>query len=152
MPSLHTSSSAEEDQEFIRQRVYGLDEARNKNRPILAAFESSHCPPCVLMDRQVLSAEVVKSAVKNFVPVRIDAFNRTDLMERYEVPGTPTFIVVAPDGQAIDQVAGYVPVEEFLLFLKKANAAFGSGAAAGERADSPIGASVPSGARSESGP
>ena len=100
----------------------GFAQARAEHKNIVMAFNSHGCAPCSAMDRTVLSAQVVQAALTQFVPIRVDAFNRRDLMDRYDVAGTPSYVVATPDGQPLAQTMGFQPVEEFLRFLKEASA------------------------------
>lgn len=100
----------------------GFAQARAESKNIVMAFNSSGCAPCSAMDRTVLSAQVVQAALTQFVPVRVDAFNRRDLMDKYDVAGTPSYVVATPDGRPVSQTMGFQPVEEFLRFLKEASA------------------------------
>lgn len=96
-----------------------LTEAKATNRPLLIEFHSEGCAPCVLMERQVLPDARVQEAVRGFVPVRVDAFRNLELMQRYEVPGTPAFVITDSSGKARTQILGARTVEDFLEFLRK---------------------------------
>jgi len=38
-----------------------------------------------------------------------------DLVKQYKIPGYPTLIFVNADGNEIDRIIGYRPVDEFLV-------------------------------------
>lgn len=95
------------------------NEAKAANRPLLIEFHSEGCAPCLLMERQVLPDARVQSAVRAFVPVRVDAFRRVDLMQRFGVAGTPAFVIADASGQLVSQVLGSRTVEDFLEFLER---------------------------------
>ncbi len=88
-------------------------------RPLLIAFHAAGCPPCTAMDRTVLSEAVVQQALTRYVPVRLDVARYPALADRFAVSGTPTYALADSTGKPLAQVSGYVPVEEFLRFLKR---------------------------------
>lgn len=98
-----------------------LHAASKSGRPVLVAFYMPGCTPCKIMDRTVLSHADVKQTLQDFVPVRLDATVRTDLARRYEVPFTPTFVVVDSQGRLLSKCEGTLSVEEFVQFLKRAS-------------------------------
>lgn len=97
-----------------------VSEAKSANRPLLIEFHSEGCAPCLLMERQVLSDARVQTAVRAFVPVRVDAFQRVELMQRYEIPGTPAFVIADANGNSVKQIIGSRTIDEFLEFLQQA--------------------------------
>jgi len=97
-----------------------LKQAAEQQKPVVIAFHMPNCSPCSVMDRTTLRADVVNDALKSFVPVRVDAARRPDIAGKYGVPGTPTYVVLSPDGAPIAQVAGFQSTEDFVGFLGNA--------------------------------
>ncbi len=100
-----------------------LTEATAGNRNLVVAFHMNGCPPCLLMDRSVLGSAGVRSALADFVPVRVDVDKRPDLAARFSVLATPTYAVLDAQGRLIAKREGYQPVETFVTFLEQATAA-----------------------------
>ncbi len=96
--------------------------ATSSDRNILAAFYLEGCPPCAIMDRFVLNRKKVKRALKDYVPVRLDARAQQELSVRYEVYGTPTYLVTTPEGEVLARCEGYQSVDDFVAFLSRASA------------------------------
>ena len=98
-----------------------FDEATTKaastNQPMLVAFHSQGCPPCLAMDRLVLRSREVQKAVESFVPVRLDAYDHPDLADRFEVTVTPTYAVLDAKGRILAKWVGYREAEEFIELL-----------------------------------
>ena len=99
---------------------HALREASNGGLPVLVAFYMPGCVPCSIMDRTVLSDSDVKRALHDYVRVRLDATEQTDLARQYEVYATPTFTVVDSEGRLLSQREGTLTVEEFVQFLNRA--------------------------------
>ena len=96
-----------------------LTEAKSTNRPLLIELHSEGCAPCLLMERQVLPDARVQAAVRDFVPVRVDAFQHVELMQRYEIPGTPAFVIADANGDSVSQILGSRTIDGFLEFLRQ---------------------------------
>jgi len=97
-------------------------QANDLQKPMLLAFYMEGCGPCQAMDRRVLPQDEVTQALKDFIPVRLDAMKERELANRYGVYGTPTFTVVQPDGQMVAKCSGYYSTEEFVAFIEGATA------------------------------
>jgi len=97
-------------------------EGERAGRPVVAAFHSHGCPPCAAMDRYVLRSPAVKEILRTFEPVQVDAASRPDLLQRFDIAGTPTYVVIAPGGRPVAQVSGYYSAEAFAEFLARAAA------------------------------
>jgi tetratricopeptide (TPR) repeat protein len=56
----------------------------------------------------------------NFVPVRTECFweRPTDLMRRFGIQWTPTFLVHDPEGKEHHRFVGYVPADDLLAHLR----------------------------------
>jgi thioredoxin 1 len=78
-----------------------FDEALTSGRPVFVDFMKDNCQPCRTMDGIVdeLADEfqgraVVLKAHLDYVP---------ELFQRFKVKGTPTFVVVTPHGDGVQQ-------------------------------------------------
>jgi thioredoxin-related protein len=93
--------------------------ARAEGKPMLVAFTSPGCPPCESMKRTVLVAPRVQAKLREMVPVNVDTYERTDLARRFGIPGTPTYIVLSPEGRERARLSGMHTEAEFLALLKR---------------------------------
>ncbi len=66
---------------------------------------------------------MITFANNNFISLKIDAEKGEgpDLVKQYKIPGYPTLIFVNADGNEIDRIIGYRPVDEFLAEIKRIN-------------------------------
>lgn len=97
-----------------------LREASVTDRNVLVDFYLRGCAPCQVMDRTVMTAEPVKRALSEFVPVRLDLAAEDQLADRFDVLGAPTYVVLTPEGQMLSQTSGTLTVEQFVAFLEQA--------------------------------
>lgn len=99
-------------------------EAVEKQHLVLIAFHSNNCPPCVAMDRYVLTNPIVIESIKKYTPVVVDMYSRSDLAEKFAVNGTPTYAIVNHKEKLIDKIVGYHESNDFVRFLNNASKSF----------------------------
>ena len=98
-----------------------LAQAAKENKQVLLDFTGSDwCPPCIQMDREVLSKSQFENfASKNLVLVKLDyprkkklppseTQQNDQLQQRYSIEGYPTYVLLDPRGKEIKRVVGYV--------------------------------------------
>ena len=98
----------------------GLTRAAAEGKNLLIAFHSEGCPPCLAMDRTVLRADVIQTALTSFVPVRVNVTQSPQVVSRFTIPGTPTYIILSPEGKVLAQTSGYQEEEDLSQFLRSA--------------------------------
>jgi len=98
-----------------------IAEARTSGRPAWVQFTAKWCGYCHKMEREVFGLpDVAALAAGRFVPVKIDADRRADLIERFAIDGLPSTILLAPDGRELGRRSGFVEAPAFLAFLEAA--------------------------------
>ena len=76
--------------------------ADRERRPILLSIAAAWCGACHEMDRTTYARRDVAAIVHDrFVPVRVDADQRPDINERYNLGGWPTTAFLTPRGRLI---------------------------------------------------
>ena len=97
--------------------------SRMKGKLIMADFYTEECHWCKVMERTTFRDPRVTSILaKNYVCMRVDAHDGmagTQLAERHDVMGFPTFMVFKSNGKALAKVEGYRNSEQFLAFLNE---------------------------------
>jgi thioredoxin-like negative regulator of GroEL len=94
------------------------EEARRTGKPVFAYFTAVWCGPCQTMTHTTWADAGVESAMRDYVPVKIDIDQHPELADKYTVRAVPTFAVLADDGHAVRQTDGGMPPEEMLAWLR----------------------------------
>lgn len=100
-----------------------FDRARAEAKPVLLSISAPWSRWCGEMDRTSYADEAVAELINDrFIPIRVDADRRPDIMERYGL-GLPTTAFLTADG-AILTGGTFVPVERFGSVLRQVAGAF----------------------------
>lgn len=100
--------------------------ARGEKKPVLLAISATWCHSCHEMDRTSYADPMIATFInERFIPIRVDADDRPDISERYNLGGWPTTAFLTPDG---DILAGgtFVPIERMPGILAQVSEAFAS--------------------------
>jgi uncharacterized protein YyaL (SSP411 family) len=106
--------------------------ARAERKPVLLSISATWCHSCHEMDRTSYADPFIATLInERFVPIRVDADDRPDISERYNLGGWPTTAFLTPEGQIL---AGgtFVPVERMPGVLAQVAEAFASRLVDGE--------------------
>ena len=124
-----------------------FDDAKTSKKPVLVEFTGSDwCPPCIQLEKNVLSQEAFKTgAPKNFILLKLDSPRDKSkqtpeeieqykvLSKKYAVQGVPTIFLTDAKGKPYWQTVGYSgdPADKYvanlnaqLATLAKRDAAF----------------------------
>jgi len=83
--------------------------AAQSNRLVLVYFEAPWCEYCRKMERETLVDPSVLTAIgADYVPVRLNAVHNQALVRQLGVGHLPTTVLLTPQGQVVDKLAGYV--------------------------------------------
>ena len=55
-----------------------------------------------------------------FIPVRLEGRGHMEIVQKFNVSGAPTTLIISPEGKELHRFAGYYPPSEYLEQLKKA--------------------------------
>jgi uncharacterized protein len=98
--------------------------ARAERKAVLLSLGASWCHWCHEMDRTSYADPEITALIHDrFVPVRVDADERPDIGERYNLGGWPTTAFLTPDGEIL---AGgtFVPLERMRGVLSQVSEGF----------------------------
>ncbi|MDZ4684301.1 MAG: thioredoxin family protein [Planctomycetaceae bacterium] len=97
-----------------------LNEAIAAKRPLLIHFYGQHCPPCRMMERDVLHQPEVLALLKDrYVAVKIDAGSAGNadaarLVPRFGVHGLPCDVILDPiSGKVLSQTEGFQDLSRY---------------------------------------
>jgi thiol:disulfide interchange protein len=86
-------------------------EAQGQRRPVLLYFTVDSCGYCRKMERETWRDQmVVESVAKDYVPIKIDGSDQSDLVERLGVAAFPTTWIIVPGNEDddIQVLTGYL--------------------------------------------
>lgn len=85
----------------------------------MLVFDKNSCIYCDLFKENVLAdSNVQKELNSNYIVGIVDINKHPDVADKYDVFGTPTTVVINPDGKEIYRLEGYVESGDFLDALK----------------------------------
>ena len=101
-----------------------LQEAQEKKRPLLLDFGTTDCFYCKKLDQSTFrDPAVIARLNRDFVTVKIDAAQYSNLVQQLNIQLFPTLLVATPGGKILNIQTGFVAPEAFLTFLSRSLAA-----------------------------
>ena len=72
-----------------------------------------------MFDRQLILRPNRTLDFEIIVALKVDGAKETQLMEKLEVEGLPTTVIVSPDGKELNRIVGYVTPEKMQKALEQ---------------------------------
>ena len=96
-----------------------LEEANKSNKLLLLFVESSSCPYCIQMKKEIFSqANFLRRLEKKYVILMLEGVDALD--EGYKTKYFPTTYLIDPKTkQIVDELPGYMQPLDFMDFLKE---------------------------------
>lgn len=95
-------ATAEDQMPWVEDLSVACQQASAEGKLVLLHVYSDDCPPCVKLERNVFSRPDIAAAVtKNFVPVKVHAKHKPELVAKYGVRAWPTDVFLTPTGMEI---------------------------------------------------
>jgi len=92
--------------------------AEQTNRLVLVHFTADWCPPCKMMEREVLNQPATAQALNgDYVGVLINADDHVETAKRYRVKSLPTDVIITPQGEEVDRFIGSMSATQYLSRL-----------------------------------
>lgn len=98
-----------------------FDTANREQRPMLVYFTADYCTFCRKLEATTWThPEVTRRIADEFVPLKVDGERLPQLVAALRVDGFPAVVIVAPNGEEVGRVTGYVAPDQMLAALNKA--------------------------------
>lgn len=110
----------------------GLQHAATAEKHLVIDFYADWCHWCKVMDKETFSdPQVAKYLFENFIPIKLDAENTTEIItfqgqqmtprqltSAFQVTGFPSLAFLTPDLELITVIPGYIKKDMFLNILQ----------------------------------
>ncbi|AAC07635.1 thioredoxin family protein [Aquifex aeolicus] len=106
-------------QEWFADFDKGVNTAKKEKKLVLIYFYSDHCPYCHQVEEFVFGDEDVEKFLnKNFIVISVNI--NSNLSEKFDVFGTPTFVIYDPlRGKVLAKFFGSLDAQTFLSMLTR---------------------------------
>ncbi len=88
-----------------------IDQSAKANKPLLLFFTAKGCQPCQKMKREL--APSLQTVAGQIVYYEVDADVERDVVRKYSVDSTPTYLIVNGQEQILKSGVGYKDVKAF---------------------------------------
>ncbi|RPI78601.1 MAG: DUF255 domain-containing protein [Desulfobacteraceae bacterium] len=105
---------------WIEDYAEGLEEARQREKPMVLVLYSPECHFCEQLLNETLKDPVIQALDERFVWVKINSLEDRALFDYYKQEGYPLTVVLNKDGLEIRRIDGYLPAEQFRAELEEA--------------------------------
>lgn len=106
----------------------GIERAKEEGKPVMIDFYTDWCGYCKDMDKETFKDDPVAEKSRDFVAIKVDGDDRSDLVNKYSIRGYPTTIFLDKDQNEVHRVVGYVGPDDLEAHMEYA---------LGERAEAP---------------
>lgn len=94
--------------------------AAKESKLIFMDIYAEWCPPCKMLEQTTFPDPAVKTALAEFVLIKVDADKQMELVERYSDGSLPTLVVLDATGKMLDSTMGYLDPAAFTEWLAAA--------------------------------
>jgi thiol:disulfide interchange protein len=83
-----------------------MQKAKAEKRPVMVDFYTDWCSACKVLDSDVYTDQRVIAESANWIAVKVNAEQRTDVAQAYGVTGYPTLAFIQGDGRPLSIEVG----------------------------------------------
>jgi thioredoxin-related protein len=92
--------------------------AKAQKKLVLVYVGSESCHWCAKMNNETFhSPAIINIISKKFIPVSVDMMSEPSISYKFDVRGTPTFIILDSNSQEVSRTVGYQSTNEFQSYL-----------------------------------
>ncbi len=88
--------------------------AKEQQKPILIDFFSKSCHYCFVLEKEVFHSKEFQDWKDKLILLRIDGDSFPEIVDRFQILGYPTIVLLDLNGVEIGRVDGYLPKIDFL--------------------------------------
>ena len=92
---------------FATDLKSALADAKRQDKLVFVDFVTDWCGPCKVMDKYVYTSKLAVDTMNSVIAVQLDGDKEKELVERYQVTGYPTMLLLDSDGQVVRRISGY---------------------------------------------
>lgn len=113
---IHDNGDGDSESKIAWQHDYeeALNLAQSQNKPVLIDFYTDWCTFCIEMDERTYTDPIVIEKTTNFVCVKVDGDQRSDLINSYYITGYPTTVFLNKAQIEVHRVDGFVNAGPFI--------------------------------------
>lgn len=104
---------------FGKDLDLALAEAARTGKRVFVDFETTWCGPCKQMDQFVYTAADVVAAAADLIAIKLDGDEQRALVQRFEVKGYPTLLLLDAKGAVQRRAVGYQGVAAMVQFFAR---------------------------------
>jgi thioredoxin-like negative regulator of GroEL len=102
--------------------------AREQRKLVLIHFSGDHCAPCRSFEDKVLSRnEVALTLLTRYVPVLINVDQSPEMVERFQVKGWPTDVIINHEGRELARQVSPQDPREFVKRISTVASKYNAG-------------------------
>lgn len=116
----------------------GIEKAERINKPIFINFMTDTCGTCQRMENETYTDESVQEKTDEVVFIKVNARERTDLVQRYEINVVPTLVFETPGGDEIDRETGFVSASDLVGKLDDVSSSTEDGQTSSDEGETPF--------------
>lgn len=92
----------------------GRDAAEKNNKPVFIEFMTDWCSVCERMEEETYPDERVKERTDDIIFIKVNAEERQDLAQEYEIESVPTLVFESPQGDEKNREVGFLSAQELV--------------------------------------
>ncbi|MCX7998483.1 MAG: thioredoxin family protein, partial [Leptospiraceae bacterium] len=89
----------------------GFKISKEREVPLFVEFYTDWCRFCKVLDSKIIPHPTIQESLQNFQPVRVNGDTEKALIQKYQIRGYPTIIILDFDGSILGKIEGLPPVE-----------------------------------------
>ena len=97
-----------------------IKEARKKNYPIFLDVYASWCEYCKILHNEIYPSTKINSELKKFITVSIDGEKSPEIMQKFDLKGFPSIILLDKNGYELEKINGVIKEEPLIKIIRKA--------------------------------